>query len=192
MVFADLIMYSGWGLINPILAVFIVDKIKGGNVEVAGIAIGIYWVVKSIIQIPLAHYLDRNHGEKDDFYALVLGMVIISLIPLGFIFVSLPWHMYFLQIINAVGMALVIPSWAGIFTRHIERKREAFCWSIESSAVGVGSGIGGIVGGIAANSVGFIPLFIGVSVIGLISTALLLSVKQSVLPKERIYPIPKA
>ena len=191
MIMADLIMYSGWGLINPILAVFIVNSIKGGDLRVAGTAIGIYWLVKSIVQIPLAHYLDKNHGEKDDYYALLIGTFVISVVPLGFIFASLPSHMYFLQIINALGMAMVVPSWAGIFTRHIEIKREAFCWGTESSAVSLGSGIGGIIGGIVASVLGFIPLFIMVSVIGLISTSLLLTIKKSILPKERIYPMPK-
>lgn len=192
MVLSDLIMYSGWGLITPILAVYILAKIEGGNVQVAGIAVGIYWVIKALVQVPLAHWLDKNHGEKDDYYSLVGGITLASLIPIGFIFATLPWHIYGLQIIRAIGMAMVVPSWAGIFTRHIQKKREAFCWGLDSSAIGIGAGIGGIVGGIVANAFGFVPIFIAVSLFGFISAVLLLLVgSKDILPKERIYPIPK-
>jgi len=191
MVVADMFFYAGWGLIAPILAIYVINSVKGGNVQVVGLAAGIYWILKSIIQIPLAYYLDKNHGEKDDHFVLIAGMVIVSLVPLGYIFISLPWHMYLLQSIYALGMAMVIPSWSGIFTRHIERKREAFCWSMESSGFSISTGIGGIIGGIVANSLGFIPLFVAVSLIGLASTFLLLTVGKNILPKETVYPIPK-
>lgn len=192
MVVSDLVMYSGWGLITPILAVYILDKIEGGNVQVAGIAVGIYWVVKALVQVPLAHWLDKNHGEKDDYYSLVGGIALSSLVPLAFIFASQPWHMYVLQGVHAIGMAMVIPSWAGIFTRHIQKKREAFCWGLDSSALSIGSGVGGIVGGILAKVFGFTPIFILVSLMGFISAALLLIIgSKDILPKERIYPVPK-
>jgi len=192
MVTSDLIMYSGWGLITPILAVYILDKIEGGNVQVAGIAVGVYWVVKALVQVPLAHFLDKNHGEKDDYYSLVGGIILTSLTPIGFIFATLPWHMYALQAIHAIGMAMVVPSWAGIYTRHIQKKREAFCWGLDSSAISIGLGVGGIVGGIIAKMFGFIPIFIAVSLMGFVSATLLLIVgSKDILPKERIYPIPK-
>ncbi len=192
MVTSDLIMYSGWGLITPILAIYILGNIEGGNVQVAGIAVGIYWVVKALVQVPLAHFLDKNHGEKDDYYSLVGGIILTSLTPIGFIFASLPWHMYVFQAVHAIGMAMVVPSWAGIYTRHIQKKREAFCWGLDSSAISIGLGVGGIVGGIVAKAFGFVPIFIAVSLMGFVSVALLLVVgSKDILPKERIYPIPK-
>lgn len=192
MVTADVALYSGWGLITPILAIYVLDKIEGGNVEIAGIAVGIYWIVKALVQVPLAHYLDKNHGEKDDYYALVIGIILTSLSPIGFIFSFLPWHIYALQGLHAVGMALVVPSWAGIYTRHIQKKREAFCWALDSSAISISLGLGGVIGGILANIFGFNLLFILVSLTGFISAILLLVIgSKDILPKERIYPIPK-
>lgn len=194
MVFSDLILNSGWGLVGPILAIYIVGNIQGGNVKVAGIAMGVYWLGKSILQIPFSHYLDKNHGEKDDYYALFLGTFLASLTPLGFIFATLPWHVYVLQGLHAVGMALAIPSWSAIFTRHIEKKREAFCWGLDSSALGLGAGVASIVGGTVAGIFGFVPLFIGVSVFGVIAALLFLLIRKEILPKtptERVFPMPK-
>jgi len=194
MVFSDLALLFGWGLVNPILAIYIVGSIKGGDTKVVGIAVGIYWLVKSVLQVPIAHYLDKNHGEKDDYYALIGGTLLASFTPLGFIFATLPWHMYVLQGVHALGMAMAIPSWSGIFTRHIEKGREAFCWSLDSSALGIGAGIAGIIGGTIAKIFGFTPLFIGVSVLGIVAALLFLLIRKDLLPKvpeERVFPMPK-
>lgn len=192
MVMADIIFYAGWGLITPIIAIYIIGNVKGGDVGMVGIAGGIYLILKSIIQIPLAYYLDKRQGEKDDYYFLIAGMAIVSLVPLGFIFISLPWHLYFLQVVYSFGMALIIPSWSGIFTRHIEKRREAFCWGMESSGFSIGAGLGGVVGGIVANNFGFIPLFIAVSLMGLVSTLLLATIGKNILSIEKVYLLPKS
>jgi len=194
MVFSDLILNSGWGLINPVLAIYIAGTIQGGNVQVAGIAMGIYWLGKSVLQIPIAHYLDENHGERDDYYALIGGTFLASFVPIGFIFATLPWHMYVLQGLHALGMAMAIPSWSGIFTRHIEKEREAFCWSLDSSSIGLGAGVAAILGGTIAEMFGFTPLFIGVSIFGTAAALLFFLIGKDMLPKvprERVFSIPK-
>jgi MFS family permease len=191
LIFSDLVLLFGWGLISPILAIFIVQKIKDGDVKVAGTAIGLYWLVKSLIQIPIAHYLDKRRGEKDDYYAMILGIFIASLVPLGYIFASLSWHIYFLQLIYAFGMALNIPAWGGIFVRHVDKGKEALSWGLESSAIGIGAGIAGILGGTIAKFFGFIPLFILVFVFGIVSIILLLLIFKDLIPKDKIFPIPK-
>lgn len=191
MVLSDLFLYSGWGLITPILAIYIVGNIQGGDAKIAGIAIGIYWITKSIIQIPLAYYLDKIHGEYDDYYCLLAGIFISSLTPIGFVFSTMPWHIYLLEAVHGLGMAMVFPSWAGIFTRHIEKKREAICWGLDSSLVNIGTGVGGIIGGILAVSFGFTSLFIAVSLLGIVSFFALLFIRKTILPTEKTYLIPK-
>ena len=194
MIFSDLFLNSGWGLIGPILAIFIVKNIQGGDVRVAGIAVGIYLIVKSVLQIPIAHYLDLNHGEKDDYYTLFIGTFLTALTPIIFIFATISWHIYIAQIIHAVGMAMAIPSWYAIFGRHIPKNREAFCWGLDSSALGLGAGITGIIGGTIAQAFGFVPLFIGVSVLNIIAALLFLFIIKDILPKvphKKVLLLPK-
>lgn len=191
LIFYDLILFFGWGLTAPILAIFIVESIKGGDIRVAGIAVGIYWLLKSLLQIPIGSYLDKNHGEKDDYYFLIGGTLLASFVPLGFIFATLPWHIYFLQSIHALAMAAATPAWGGIFTRHIEGGKEAQSWALDSSALGIGVGIAGIVGGITAKIFGFVPLFISVGILGIISALLCLLIRKELLPKRKLILIPK-
>ena len=191
LIVSDFFLMASWGLITPILAIFVVNKIQGGDASVAGIAIGIYWILKALIQIPVGKFLDKTVGEKDDYYFVIFGMIIASLVPIGFIFATLPWHVYVLQAIHAVGMAMVIPAWGGIFMRHVDKGKEAMSWGFESSSLSFGTGIAGIVGGIVAKIYGFLPIFLGVTTFGLIATFLLFLIAKDLIPKEKVFHIPK-
>lgn len=192
LVLSDLLLMFGWGLIFPILAIFVTDHIEGGDATVVGIAFGIYWILKSILQIPIGGYLDKNHGDKDDFYFLVIGTFLSSLTAFGFIFSSQPWHIYLLQVVNAVGAAMALPAWSGIFTRHIGAGKEAQSWALDSSALGLGAGIAGVVGGITAESFGFVPLFIMVGILGIFSSLVTFLIQGDLTgKKEKTILIPK-
>jgi MFS family permease len=179
----DLIFISAFGLISPIFAVFITKQIQGGGVEVVGFAAAVYWILKAILQVPVGKFLDRHKGEKDDIRFLVLGYIIVAFVPIGYIFSFLPWHIYFLQAIYSLGMAMAIPAWAAIFTRHIDHGKEAFEWSLESTGLSFGSGITGAVGGILVAKFGFHLVFIIVSVFALIGALLPLLIYKDVAPR---------
>jgi len=192
LILSDLILLFAWGLISPILAIFITQQIEGGDVRLAGMAVGVYWLVKSLLQIPIGRYLDNVKGEKDDFYFMIFGIFLSSLVPLGYVFAALPWHIYLLQIVNAIGMAMNIPAWGGIFVRHVDKGKEALSWSLESSAVGIGAGIAGILGGTIAKFFGFVPLFVSVFILGMISVLLLFLISKDLIPKDKVFTIPKS
>ncbi len=180
----DLIFISSFGLITPIFAVFITKQINGGSIEVVGFAAAIYWILKAVLQIPIGKFLDKCKGERDDVYFLVLGYVLAAIVPLGYIFSFLPWHIYVLQAIYSIGMALAIPAWAGIFSRHIDKGKEAFEWSLESTGVSFGSGITGAASGILVARFGFSTVFIIVSILALIGAVLPLLIYKDVAPRR--------
>src|SRR4030043_2004923 len=173
LIFSDFFLLSGWGLISPIFAIFLTKQIQGGNLTMVGFVATTYWVIKSIIQPFIAHHLDKNHGEKDDFLFLIIGMFVANLIPLGYIFSSQPWHIFTLEFIRGLAMACVVPTWSAIFTRHIDQGREAFSWSLESTGIGFAAGFAGAFGGIIASCIGFKAVFLLVSFFGLASASTL-------------------
>jgi len=189
LIMSDFFLNLGWGLLSPVFAIFILEKITvGGPLEaakIAGFAALSYWITKSLLEIPIGHFLDKRHGEKDDFWFMIIGTFITALVPIGYLFSYTPWHIYFFQIIHAIGMAMTLPSWLAIFTRHIDKGREAFEWSMETTSIGAGAGIAGGLGGIMAGIFGFNVLFIFVSALTVISTILLLLVKNDVFEKNK-------
>lgn len=183
MIRADLFFVSAFGLITPIFAVFILEQIKGGDIKVVGFAAAIYWILKSLLQVPIGRYLDKNAGERDDFYFVATGYFLAALVPLGYIFSSLPWHIYILQAIYAIAMGVAVPGWLAIFTRHIDKGKEALEWSLESSAIGLGAGIAGAIGGVLASKFGFNIVFILVAMAALIGAFLLFKIHKDIFPK---------
>ena len=184
LVISDFFLNLGWGLLSPIFAIFILGNITTGDplkaAEVAGFSALFYWITKSLLEIPIGYFLDKKKGEKDDFLVMVVGYFVIALVPIGYLFAHEPWHIYLLQMLYAFGMAMALPSWLAIFTRHIDKGKEAFEWGIETTAIGAGAGIAGGLGGIFAAAFGFNILFIIVSFLNLISAIVLISVKDHV------------
>lgn len=197
LILCDVIFNSGWGFLGPVFAIFIVQNIAvGGAAEaakVAGFASLVYWTVKSILQIPIGRYLDKNHGEKDDLWFMIIGTFLTGLAPFGFMISFLPWHIYGFQVLHAIGMAMMVPSWSAVFTRHIDKGEEAFEWSVRSTSLGFGVGIAGATGGILAAYFGFNIVFILVGTLTIISAFLLLLIYKDVEPHDKILPkIPRS
>jgi MFS family permease len=189
MIASDVALLTGFGFIAPIFAIFIAQRITTGDTgeaaRVAGFAMAIYWGVKSVLQIPFGKYLDKNHGEKDDLYFVVIGNLLAALAAFGYIFSSLPWHIYLLKGIYSLGMAMNIPGWTAIFTRHIDKGKEAFEWATRSTIIGIGAGASGALGGLVASTFGFNALFAGVGFFAITSAFLPLLIYKELCPRDR-------
>ena len=184
LILSDLIFWSGWGLLSPIFAVFVVKNIEGGSLAVVGLASGIYWILKSLLRIPIGIFLDSRKGEEDDFWFLFFGLILSGLVPFGYLMVKNPFHIYLLQILQAFGMAMSLSGWTAIFTRHIDEGKEATEWGLDATFVGLGIGISGILGGMIAQIFGFKTVFILVGILGFLSAILLLGILKIISPRS--------
>lgn len=180
LILGDLIFFAGLGLISPVFAIFIVDKIQGGNAFVAGVASAIYMILSSVLRLPIGMLIDSVKGEMDDYWFLMTGFFISALVPIGYIFSKLPWHIYVLEGLYGIGMAMNLSGWAAIFTRHIDKGKEATEWGIEATGYGIGMGVAGAIGGWAVTRFGFNPVFVVVSVMGILGTLLLLCIRNDI------------
>ncbi|MDE2018793.1 MAG: MFS transporter [Patescibacteria group bacterium] len=182
-VLSDLFLLAGWGFIDPIFSVFIVEKVVGATLATVGMVAGIYWILKSILQIPIANALDQRSGEKDDFIALIAGLVLAGISAIAFAWVRQVWQLYFVQAVHAIGFALYVPSWSAIFSRHLDKDRVSFDWSLDSTVSGFSAGFMGLLGGIAAAVLGFPAVFIMAGMLSLAAAVIIMAVPDVALPK---------
>ncbi len=192
-VIADFFYNAAFASFAPVFAIFITGQIVGGSASVAGFATATFWVVKSIFQLPVARFLDRTDGEKDDFWAMWAGYFFTGFIPLAYIFVNEPWHLYVIQGVYGFLMAWLVPAWYSIFTRHVDKWRISFEWSLESVfSVGMATAGAAALGGYLVDKFGFELLFLisGLTAIG--ASFLVLLVKKHLIsgrgPQERVSP----
>jgi len=184
MVIIEFFMNGAFGTISPFFAIFIVEGIEGGSASVAGFAAAIYWLVKSIFQLPIARWLDKTDGEVDDLWALFWGYLGTALTPLVYFFSTQPLHIYFAQALLGFSMAWAVPAWYSIFTRHLDKFRISFEWSLYSVfSVGVSASLAAAIGGLLIEQFGFKVIFLIAFVIILISAFSLLTMKRWVFKK---------
>lgn len=153
-IFAQFIFTMAANLNVPLFAIFVVRDV-GTVAAVVGFASAIYWMVKSVIQLPVARFIDRNHGEIDDYFSLLLGIAISTAGTFLFYFAHSVWHVFAIQFLIAIGDAFAVPPLYAIFTRHLDKDAEGFEWTLQSSfSLGAGSAIGGALSGILAATIG--------------------------------------
>lgn len=184
LVLSDLIFYTGWGLISPIFAIFVLDSIIGGTAFVVGLSAGINLIVRSILRIPFGIYADKS--QKISYYMMFYGLFISALVPIGYIYSNLPWHLYILQAVLGASLAMSVSGFTCLYSRHMDRGKESTEWGIDAVAVGIGPGIAGILGGLALTYFSFNLVFIGVAFLGLIGTFALLVIKKDILRNKNL------
>jgi len=174
--YSDILMLSGWGLVSPIIAVFFTDNIVGGSIVLAGLASTVYLLTKSILQVPVARYIDLKKGEKDDYWIMIVGSSTIAISAFLFAFITLPWQVIAVQIIYGIGGALSFPSWQAIFTRHIDKSEEGLEWSLYFTATDLGGALTAGLGGFLAAAFGYRILFVLVGILSILGTLFLAGV----------------
>jgi MFS family permease len=151
LIISDVFVFSGFGLIAPILAIFIKDNLIGGTIFAAGIASAIFLVTHSLLQI----FFSYKFNPKDRIWMLWLGTGLIALVPFGYIFAKSIYIIFVVQFIYGIGAAFAYPSWFSLFTTNLDKGKRGFQYSIYSAAVGVGSAITAGAGALLAEKIGF-------------------------------------
>ena len=182
-VISDFFLLSGWGLIDPVFSVFIVQRVVGGSLMAVGIAAAIYWIIRSVAQIPIANYLDHTLGEHADFMALIGGLLLVGISAIAMCWVTQLWELYLIHAVHALAFAFYYASWPTIYSRHLDKNAVSLDWSLDSSVAGIGAGVAGFLGGILAGTLGYGVVFVIAGIMAFIAAFVLLAVPDLILPK---------
>src|SRR3990172_10506088 len=159
-IMADVALFAGWGFLDPLFSVFIINEIAGASLVTIGAVVSIYWILKSLIQIPVAILLDKTNGEKDDFYVLIGAIVLLGIAAFGLTLATKVWHIYFIQILKAVAFGLYIPAYTSLFSHHLDKGHFSLDWSLDSTSVGLAMGVTGFFGGVIVTVFGYDAVFV--------------------------------
>ncbi|OGF61911.1 hypothetical protein A2926_00800 [Candidatus Giovannonibacteria bacterium RIFCSPLOWO2_01_FULL_44_40] len=174
------LVVTSTALFVPIFAVFVTDFVGGATLKTVGFALGLYAIAKSFLQVPLAKFLDKHSGERDDFYTLMAGAVVAVIYPFALLGVSKIWHLYALEAFVGLGDAALMAAYYALFARHVDKGAEGFEWSLFSvGGLTISSAIGGAIGGVLADAFGFKLLFLISGIVNLLVLFLLI----------RLYPL---
>jgi DHA1 family quinolone resistance protein-like MFS transporter len=179
LILSDVFVVSGFGLIAPILAIFIKDNLVGGTILAAGIASAIFLITHSTLQLFFAY----KFNPKDRIWMLWVGTALIALVPFGYIFSTQIYHIYLVEFIYGIGAAFAYPSWSSLFTSNLEKGKRGFQFSIYSSAVGIGTAITAGVGALLAEKTSFQFVFILTGILSIVGLIVLFKLEKNILKK---------
>lgn len=171
MILADFVWMSALGLLTPIFALFVADAIPGATAATVGIAVSIYLITKSVVQIFAASVIDWIRGEKDDFWFMFIFSLLGAALPLTYLFMRTPSHLYLIQFFYGICIAFTFPTFMALFSRHLDHAKEGTEWGVYYTMVDLGSAFTAFAGGVIATLVGFNSLIVlsaTVSVLGVL------------------------
>ncbi len=181
-IFADLMLFAGWGFVSPIFSIFIIEEIAGATLVTVGVATAIAWTGRSIIPLVVSNVLDKREGEKDDFYTLVFSLGVTSLTAFALAAVATVNQLYLVYAVHGAAIGIYSVAWAAIFSRHLDKHRPAFDWSLDKAALGMAIAVSGLLGAEVASRFGFDVTFLMAGILSLISAGIILLVPNLILP----------
>ncbi|MGB9726492.1 MAG: MFS transporter [Minisyncoccia bacterium] len=179
----NILNITGWAFVNPIFAIFVLNRIEGATIKTVGLCYFFYWIIKATLQLFISDYLDRVKGEADDFFALLIGQMLNTLVPILLMFSHNVLEVFIIFIIYGIGDALGVPPWNSLFTRHINPKRISFEWALNSTGFNLGSALAILIGTSLVYVFGFSFVFFIVFICQFIGLILLISIRRHFLRK---------
>ncbi len=168
-------MWFGWGLMTPIFAIFVNQNIIGGTLLVIGVAGAIYLGTKAIVQIFIADYLDTDPSDKRNLRWFVFGSFLCMGAIVLYLFCRYPWHLYLIEFLFGVGAAVQYPTWYGMFVKHLDPRRQASQLAFHSTVIELGQAAAAGIGGLIASYFDFYNLFLVITGLYALATAIVLS-----------------
>lgn len=179
LIFSDIFVLSGFGLIAPIMAIFIDSNLTDGSIFSAGLASAIFLITHASLQLLFSY----KFRPKDRLWMLKLGTLIIALVPVGYILSTSIYHIYIVEFIYGVGAAFSYPAWSSLFTSNLENGKRGFQYSVYSSSVGIGTALTAARGAWLAEQIGFQWVFVMTGVMSMIGLFILFKLQKKVLKK---------
>ncbi len=176
LMFSDIFVITGFGLIEPILAIFVKDNLQGGSIFAAGIASTLFLLTKSAIQLPFSKYVDEH---KDKIRWLIAGVFCMAMVPFLYMSAESINLIYLAQIIYGIGSGLAFPTWLGLWSTHLDKNHESFEWTIYSTTTSVGTALTAGIGALVAQLFGFNFTFILVGAMSLIGCFVLFGLEKA-------------
>ena len=172
---SDIFVLTGFGLIQPILAIFINEGVTGGNIFTAGIASTLFLLTKSVVQLPVSRHVDQS---KNKIRWLILGTGVIATVPVMYIFIDNIYQVYLAETLYGLGSGLAYPTWVGLWSLNLNSGSESFEWSVYSTTTGLGTAATAAIGAAIASFIGFTFTFVLTGFMCLLGCGILFMLEQ--------------
>lgn len=159
---------AAWNLITPLFAVFVIDSITQGSIELAASGYSAFLISRVLFELITGNYLAKG-SDKKKMILIALGFIICSFSYIGFSYSQNIAQIFIFYILLGAGIGISAPTKNSLFSIHLDKNREATEWSIADATAAICMALATALGGFIAASYGFRVLFVLGAIINLIA-----------------------
>ena len=185
---AHSIYWIGQKLVQPFLAIFLINELSGMNLTKIGIATLIFYLASGTTEPLFGLMEERIKGLNDEAMFVVGGYFLRGIAFILFMFSSNFWHLYVFYFVLGIAYAMYSAADKTIFANISRRKGHSstFLWSADDSVILFSSALGALIGGHLTNTYG-IRVFIGIAGVFIIFAGLVYYMVLRKLKKDKIW-----
>jgi MFS family permease len=164
---SETFFWSAWNFITPIFAIFVVNDIKGGSVQIAAFAFSTYLITRVVLEIIAGRYL-TGKSDLNKLWITIIGLLLLSVAYVGFSFSKDLFSLFLFYIITGIAIGIATPAKSSLFSSHLDKDKEPTEWSIYDAITLMGIALATALGGFIASFYGFQPLFLLAALINIL------------------------
>jgi len=168
----DLILASAFGMILPILPIFLIEKIDDATILTIALAYSIFFVSKAFFSWIFGLFLTHGDYFKRIRSGLFFGSLLITVTPIIYLYATSMTHIFLGQIVLGLGFALLKTSWMHLTHQTVEEFFHETILHAHGFILTFCLAIAAAVGGFIAYNFGFTILLHSMTALGFIATFL--------------------
>lgn len=156
---SETFFWAAWNFITPIFAIFVINNIKGGNIQMAASAFSFYLIVRVVFEVIAGKY---SIGKSDirKLWMTIAGMILLSFAYVGFAFSHSIIQLFFFYVVTGAAIGIATPAKNSLFSTHLDHDKESAEWGFYDAVTLSGIALATALGGFIASAYGFQPLFL--------------------------------
>lgn len=156
---SEVFLWSSWFAILPLLGIFVVESVPGGNLQLAAIGYSIYLIARVISEV-ISGKMMSGSSDRKKIRATIIGLLIGGIGIFGFAVSTSIAILYTSFIIAGLGIGIASPPKNSLFSSHLEKNKETTEWGLYDAVVLIFIALSTALGGYIATEYGFKVFFI--------------------------------
>lgn len=148
---SDIFSWGIYSSISALTGIYLSTRLGTGVVEIVGVGMGIFYLSRSIFQIPIGLVTDKIKKDRDDIIFLVIGNLMIGFPLLFYPVIQAPIFYFLLQVIFGIGAAMNLVTWRKLFARNLETDKEGLSYALYDTVMSGSIALFSIIAGVVAN-----------------------------------------
>ncbi|MHB8830985.1 MAG: MFS transporter [Patescibacteria group bacterium] len=172
LVTGDMFYLTAFGLLTPIFALFLTERIPGANLLTVGISVAVYLAVVGVLR-PFSQLYSKNDASGWRTQNLLwFGSAFVVLTPFLYLLSRDMIDVYVIQLLYGIGIAFCEPAWSRLIDKTCAIRPEDSIERYNAMSTLLAAGLA-LIGGFIADQQGVASLLIYLDVTTLAAALLL-------------------